>query len=299
MFRRIGAAAASNARAYQRALQMTNARTRTLLLGGSSATFAISFFAAKEAPQAPEVKVPSYEKNYDRIIAEADALYDGYLIDNAYSILRKCASSRNPELLWRLGRVLCEKAKLTKDSNEKKTLMYEAFAILEKALENEEKPSFGAHKWYAILLDYIGELEGNKSRIEKSYKVRDHLEKALNINQFDATTWYILGMWHFAFADMPGYTRMIAKTIFGTPPSSTYEEALRHFEKAELIQPNFYSKNTFAIAEVYERLGNKEKAVEYYKRAFKMAVISADDRDVHTKAHSKLGKFGIKDSQLV
>lgn len=50
----------------------------------------------------------------------------------------------------------------------------------------------------------------------------------------------ILGLWHFSFADMPYYTRMIAKTIFGTPPSSTYEEALRHFEKAELIQVLFW-----------------------------------------------------------
>lgn len=50
---------------------------------------------------------------------------------------------------------------------------------------------------YAILLDYIGELEGNKSRITKSYEVRKHLERALEIYPNDPTTWHILGIFIF------------------------------------------------------------------------------------------------------
>ncbi|VDL74345.1 unnamed protein product [Nippostrongylus brasiliensis] len=80
-------------------------------------------------------------------------------------------SSDCSELLWRLARVLCEKAKLSRDKKERETLMYEAYAVIQKALEKEPKDGcFGAHKWYAILLDYIGEIEGNKSRIQKSYE---------------------------------------------------------------------------------------------------------------------------------
>ncbi|EPB66205.1 hypothetical protein ANCCEY_14704 [Ancylostoma ceylanicum] len=71
--------------------------------------------------------------------------------------------------------------------------MYEAYALVQKAIEKEPKEGcFGAHKWYAILLDYIGEIEGNKSRIQKSYEVKEHLERALQICSSDATTWHIL-----------------------------------------------------------------------------------------------------------
>lgn len=140
------------------------------------------------------------------------------------------------ELLWRLARVVCEKGKLSTDANQKKELILEAFEIIKKALAHEPKDgSFGTHKWYAILLDYVGEIEGNKSRIQKSYEVREHLEKALTIFENDPTTWHILGVWHFSFANMGYATRMVAKAIFATPPASTYQEALHYFLKAEQI----------------------------------------------------------------
>ncbi|KHJ80056.1 hypothetical protein OESDEN_16158 [Oesophagostomum dentatum] len=97
-----------------------------------------------------------------------------------------------------------------------------------------------------------------------------------------------------------GYaTRLIAKAIFATPPTSTYENALHYFLKAEEMSPGFYSTNTYFIGEVYEKMGNKDEAVKYYKQAFKMPVVTADDRAIHQKAHVKLRTFGVKDSELI
>ncbi|PIO54841.1 hypothetical protein TELCIR_23784 [Teladorsagia circumcincta] len=210
------------------------------------------------------------------IVREADALYDNYLIDNAYSILK------------------------SKNKADREALMYEALAVVQKALEKEPKDGcFGAHKWYAILLDYVGEIEGNKSRLQKSYKVKEHLERALQICSSDATTWHILGMWHFSFADMSYTTRLVAKAVFATPPSSTYDQALHYFLKAEEISPGFYSTNMYYIGEVYEKMGNRDEAMKYYKDAFKMPVVTADDQSIHQKAHEKLRKAGVKDTQMV
>ncbi|CEF67276.1 Regulator of microtubule dynamics protein 1 [Strongyloides ratti] len=247
--------------------------------------------------------IPSKNKevhNLDLIIRETDALYNNYLIDNAYAILRKHSSGTNPELLWRLARVLCEKGKISKNSEERKIFFMEAYNVCKKALDNEPiEGSFGAHKWMAIILDYVGEIEGSKSRIKKSYEVKEHLNRALELNPLDATTWYILGVWHFTFADMPTYQYYIAKTIFSTPPSSTYEEALSYFEKAEAVQPDFYSKNTYYLAECYDRLGKKEEAKLFYMKAFKMPVISVDDKEVHDNAYKKLKALGVKENEFV
>lgn len=35
------------------------------------------------------------------------------------------------------------------------------------------------------------------------------------------------------------------------------------------------------MAEIYDRLGKKEEAIQLYKKAFKMPVLSADDKEVH------------------
>uniref|UniRef100_A0A8R1EIQ2 Tetratricopeptide repeat protein n=1 Tax=Caenorhabditis japonica TaxID=281687 RepID=A0A8R1EIQ2_CAEJA len=115
-----------------------------------------------------------------------------------------------------------------------------------------------------------------------------------------------------------GYaTRMVAKAIFATPPSSTYQEALHYFLKAEQIavsftgffhsstnklihvQPGFYSTNTYYIGEVYEQLGDKAEAIAHFRHAFKMPVITSDDAVIHKKAHEKLRKYGVKDTEVV
>jgi hypothetical protein len=54
---------------------------------------------------------------------------------------------------------------------------------------------------YAILLDSIGEYEGTKARIRHSPDVRKHLERALELNNKDATTWHILGNGYTAFKE--------------------------------------------------------------------------------------------------
>ncbi|KAK6726419.1 hypothetical protein RB195_004626 [Necator americanus] len=270
--------------------------TKGILTAGLSSSLALSLFSSAEQPKVASDK----PKNFDIVVREADALYDSYLIDNAYNILKKFASSDCSELLWRLARVICEKAKLSKDNLEKSTLMREAFAVVEKAIEKESKEGcFGAHKWYAILLNYIGELDGNKARIQNSYEVRKHLERALEICSSDATTWHILGVWHFSFADLGYATRLVAKTIFAEPPTSTYENALQHFLKAEEISPRFYSTNTYYIGETLEKMGNKTEAMKYFKDAFKMPVVTADDSSIHQKAYEKLRKAGVKDSELI
>ncbi|CAI2293076.1 unnamed protein product [Caenorhabditis sp. 36 PRJEB53466] len=274
---------------------------KVAFVGSVGTSFGIAIFSKKEEKAVAQDQFKQEKpKNFDIIVRNADELYDNYLIDNCYNILKKFESSDCSELLWRLARVTCEQGKLSKDANQRKALILEAFEIVKKALAHEPKEgSFGAHKWYAILLDYVGEIEGNKSRIEKSFEVREHLEKALSIFEDDPTTWHILGLWHFSFANMGYATRMVAKAIFATPPSSTYQNALHYFLKAEQISPGFYSTNIYYIGEVYEQMGEKEEALTHFKQAFKMAVVTSDDAAIHKRAHEKLRKYGVKDSEIV
>lgn len=57
-------------------------------------------------------------------------------------------SSENPEILWRLARVLYKQGRATRNQEERKRLYYEAFDFAKKALENQPATgSFGANKW--------------------------------------------------------------------------------------------------------------------------------------------------------
>ncbi|KAL7074581.1 hypothetical protein ACQ4LE_006256 [Meloidogyne hapla] len=254
--------------------------------GGGTALLSLSFFSSNKKDDDEKT-----DPNIDKIIREADILYNAYLIDNAYGILRRYRSSENSELLWRLARVICEQGKQCKNVEEKNRLFREAFEIIEKALKCEPaKGSFGTHKWYAILLNIVSELDGDKAQLSKAVEVRDHFERALEIDPLDATTWHSLGVWHYSFANLPTSQRLLAGIFYSRPPNSTYVEALRHFENAEAIKPGFYSANNYYMGLTLEKMNRSDEAKVQFILAFLAPVVTMDDGEIHKKAWEHLQK---------
>ncbi|KAK2166776.1 hypothetical protein LSH36_35g02003 [Paralvinella palmiformis] len=127
-----------------------------------------------------------------QFIQKCDTLYDDNEIEELYNLLLPRSGTGNDEILWRLARAACEYGKQL-GGESKKEHIYEAYRYIKLALDINEK-NFAVHKWYAILLDLISEYEGTKQRITNAYKVRDHLERAIELNPKDATTIHSLGV---------------------------------------------------------------------------------------------------------
>lgn len=72
----------------------------------------------------------------------------------------------------------------------------EAFKQISEALEKDEN-NFAIHKWYAILLDAKSNLDGMKERITQLENVKKHMIKAIELNQNDPTSRYILGKFNY------------------------------------------------------------------------------------------------------
>jgi len=194
----------------------------------------------------------------------ADSIYgdhDGITHAEIHEKLLKHRGKNEPELLWRLARVIYELSKKAEKSD-KMNLVTEAFQAVEKALALDEK-NFAAHKWMAIILNELSGLKGTKEQITQSYNVKNHMERAAELNPKDATSIYLVGNWCFTVAEIPWYQKKIAETIFAKPPSCTYDEALTHFLRAENVQPLFYSMNLLMLAKSYMKVGNTEKAEEF------------------------------------
>ncbi|KAK7115175.1 regulator of microtubule dynamics protein 1-like [Littorina saxatilis] len=253
----------------------------------------LTFFKSNEQAEAAEPQQSKEAARITQIITEADSLYDSHNFKEVLAFLREHVDVENDEVLWRLARALSDNSKLTDDKALKKQLLFEAFDVIKRALALNDM-NFACHKWYAILMDKTAELEGTKARISNAYVVKDHFMKASELNPKDATTLYTLGVWCFLFADMPWYQRKIASALFASPPTSTYEEALNYFHKAEEMEPNFYSKNLMMLGKAYSRLGNKKLAMLYLTRALEFPINTPDDRDAHKEAEELLTKMGVK-----
>ncbi|XP_043082738.1 regulator of microtubule dynamics protein 1 isoform X4 [Puntigrus tetrazona] len=162
----------------------------------------------------------------EETLEQADYLYSCGETQKLHQLLVRHKDSDDAEFLWRLARASRELACLSSIStDEKQRLIYEAFDYAKKALEKNEA-SFAAHKWFAICLSDIGDYEGVKVKIGNSYIIRNHLERAIELNPKDATSIHILGYWCFAFAELPWYQRKVAAVIFASPPTATYEEPM-------------------------------------------------------------------------
>ncbi|XP_006160807.1 regulator of microtubule dynamics protein 1 isoform X1 [Tupaia chinensis] len=230
----------------------------------------------------------------EEILEQADYLYESGETEKLYQLLTQYKESEDAEVLWRLARASRDIAQLSYTSEEeKKLLVYEALEYAKRALEKNES-SFAAHKWYAICISDVGDYEGIKVKIANAYIIKEHFEKAIELNPKDATSIHLMGIWCYTFAEMPWYQRRIAKLLFATPPSSTYEEALGYFERAEQVDPNFYSKNLLLLGKTYLHLHNKKLAAFWLSKAKDYPAHTEEDKQVQTEAAQLLAGFSDK-----
>ncbi|XP_032642230.1 regulator of microtubule dynamics protein 1 isoform X1 [Chelonoidis abingdonii] len=227
----------------------------------------------------------------EEIIEQADYLYGSGETKKLYQLLTQHKNSEDAEILWRLARASRDLAQLTSTSaEEKKQLVYEALEYAKKALEKNES-SFAVHKWYAICISDVGDYEGIKTKIANAYVIKEHFQKAIELNPKDATSIHLMGIWCYSFAEMPWYQSKIAAMLFAAPPSSTYEEALSYFHKAEEVDPNFYSKNLLLLGKTYLKLNNRKMALLWLTKTRDYPAHTEEDKQVQKEAAELLNSI--------
>ncbi|XP_023982892.1 regulator of microtubule dynamics protein 1 isoform X2 [Physeter macrocephalus] len=259
-----------------------------------SALSYLGFETYQVISQAAVVHATAKVFRVEEILEQADYLYESGETEKLYQLLSQYKESEDAELLWRLARATRDIAQLSGTSEEeKKLLVYEALEYAKRALEKNES-SFAAHKWYAICISDVGDYEGIRAKIANAYMIKEHFEKAIELNPKDATAIHLMGIWCYTFAEMPWYQRRIAKMLFATPPSSTYEEALGYFHRAEQVDPNFYSKNLLLLGKTYLKLHNKKLAAFWLTKAKDYPVHTEEDKQIQTEAAQLLTGFSDK-----
>jgi len=218
---------------------------------------------------------------------QADALFDAS--EHERTIDHLGGMDERPEddaeRLWRLARALHGMAGVAGRAGHKgdqKHLIETALARVQRAMELDPR-NFAARKWAGIVVSEASGLEGTKASIQQSFVVRAHFEAAVDLNPRDPTSRHLLGLWHYEVASISWATAKVAAALFSTPPSSTYDEALRHLLAAEEIQPGFYKKNQLLIAKALVRKGNTDEACRWLDAAAALPVLNADDEAAHAE----------------
>ena len=209
--------------------------------------------------------------------------------------LYEAENDKDPEIVWRFARAAYEMSKcpeIQKDTKLKNKYVYEAFEVAKQGLAIA--PShFKMHLWYGILLLSVGEIEGSKVKIKNLPTVKEHFVKAKELNPNDGTALNLLGRWCKGIVEIDWFSRQIANTIFGTIPTTSYEEALSYFLAAEKIQPGFYLSNQLSIAQCLIALNRVEEAKKWLASSLDIPVITEEDKEDRKTVEALLKKFNL------
>ncbi|KEG09505.1 regulator of microtubule dynamics protein 1 [Trypanosoma grayi] len=203
---------------------------------------------------------------WEQVAQEADDAVTAKDVKGCYEILRKAHENgvHHLQLTWRYARALYDMAEETTEKREREKYFKEGLEWAKKAVE--EDPNFYAsHKWLGILLSAQNEFISTKEKVANAYIIRDHFLKALELKDDDATSLHCMGMWCWNVLQVGWVERQAASLLFGTPPTSTYDDCLKYLLAADKFEPSIHT--ALAIGNVHLQLKQKDQAKIWYQKA--------------------------------
>ncbi|KAF7669905.1 hypothetical protein LDENG_00115370 [Lucifuga dentata] len=230
------------------------------------------------------------------LIEKIDRLHQGTESDKRESLAilleQKEEFGENSAFLWRLVRAYSDVHDVSFTMEEKKTHAEAGKKVGEEAVSLNPTCA-ESHKWYAIMCGIMADYDTIQNKIKNGYIFKDHLDKAIELKPQDPLSYYLLGRWCYAVAQLSWIERKVAATLFGEPPSSTVEDALQNFLKVEEIHPRYSKVNYVFLAKCYRDLGQMDKARKMYEAACSMNSVSKEDEDAQKELDSLCPSLGV------
>uniref|UniRef100_A0A8C3IKA8 Regulator of microtubule dynamics protein 2 n=1 Tax=Chrysemys picta bellii TaxID=8478 RepID=A0A8C3IKA8_CHRPI len=190
------------------------------------------------------------------LLQQVDSLHCGSDDDKKESfrlLLEKEEKYGNHEgFLWRLARAYGDMFEMTTDVEEKKKYVANGKIVAEKAIQLDTM-SADSHQWFAIMCGYMSEFDSIQNKIKNGCL--------------------------FKVAQLSWIEKKVAATLFGTPPTSTVQEALQNFLKAEEMHPGYSKYNYVYLAKCYKDLGQRSNAMKYCDFASSLLPVTNEDKE--------------------
>eukprot|EP01133_Synstelium_polycarpum_P007706 gene7706-9024_t len=222
----------------------------------------------------------------DEIIAQADALHINREYATIYALLTKANEDfpDNIEIMWRLARSYYDKNEEISDKTQKQELVKKGLDLINRGLEMDDN-HWAMNKWWAIFTNAMGDYISQKEKIANAIKIKEHITKSLDVKR-DATSLHILGRWCYTISNISWIERGIATALFGSPPTSTFGEALKSFLECQELDPTNI-RNSLFVGDTYTALKDYAKAKEWYVKTAAMEAKSEFEKTLIAEAQKK------------
>ncbi|XP_056125397.1 regulator of microtubule dynamics protein 3 [Rhinichthys klamathensis goyatoka] len=184
----------------------------------------------------------------------------------------------NMEFMWRLARAYSDMCETTGNREEKRNYAEQGHYEAEAALTRNGL-SADCHKWFAVLVRLSSQYESIHGKLKSGRVLKEHLDRALALRDDDPTCFYLLGRWCLEVSSLGWLERKAAATLYETPPTSSLNEALENFLKAEELNPGFSKTVRLYIAKCHKELGNVSEARNWVQLSLSTPAGANEDSD--------------------
>lgn len=227
----------------------------------------------------------------DSALATVDKLRSAGEFREALSRLNTLREERGDDVgvLWRMSLNRIDIAK-TVDSEETLAEHYKKALTLAEAALSVDSTSAHAHLAKAIAEGRIALDAGTRERVQRSRAVKEHTERAIELDPNLAPAFHVRGRWHREVSDLGFFERAVVKTVYGGLPTASFEQAVRDFKRAiELENIRFHH---LELARTYLKMDRPADAREELKTVIELPAKEPFDARYKEEAQELLEEIG-------
>jgi regulator of microtubule dynamics protein 3 len=205
------------------------------------------------------------------------------------------------ESLVKLTRAYNDVGEDIKGTSSNGTMPVEAEIYFQKALQHSKllRDNFpkNSETYFLLALSQgnISVYKGGKDKVKYGRNVEEFVKKAIELDPNFAPSYVILGIYYRKVAGLNGLVKTVAKSFLGGLPEGTLQDSEKVLLKALELSPDSPYVH-FDLAQTYEEMGQRDKAIEHYNRVIELPLVDHDDRRKKTISEGRLEKLNIDES---
>jgi regulator of microtubule dynamics protein 3 len=142
----------------------------------------------------------------------------------------------------------------------------------------QDPTNVDAHFYFIISLGLASEnASSSKERLQNAKVIKKEADLILSLDPDHAGTYYVLGKWHEGLSRLTTLEKIVCNTFLGgVPEGASYANALRCFQRAIQLQPDFILFH-YGLAHAFESAGDTPSALRVLRKAICLPARESDD----------------------
>ncbi|CAL2036869.1 unnamed protein product [Caenorhabditis brenneri] len=221
--------------------------------------------------------------------ASSDKLFENREFDKGLEELKKRRDNDelSCELLWRMCR-FCHELSTTMTGEQRRKILIEGRDYGLQAMDLDPS-SFLAAKWAAIMFGLVVDQLSTKEKINEGGKLKDMLDKALELEPTDFALLHLRARFSFTIANLSWVERKAASLLYSEVPKATIDDALADFEAA-YDQHADWIENLLFLSKCHLAKKEKKEARQLLNKAIELPKESSNDEKFITECKALLQK---------